>query len=204
MAPPRDDPARRTTADYDPADDPGAAGARPVGPDAWRARGWRADARGTGFPWLGALLLLLGVGLLARQLDARISLGGLLLLALGLAFAGAWLFSRQRWALVPASLLLALAAGRLLRDVGVVDGDGWTSLLLGAALLLVWLVGRTQGGRHGWALWLGGLLLVVSLTQLSDRVPGFPDLGALWPVLLIVGGVVLIAGSALPFGRRSR
>ncbi len=197
MTTPSQGPRARSGEILDPAD--GRGGYRGGDP-----RRPRSDQEATGrFPWVGVLLVLLGVALLVRQLAPAISFGDLLLLALGLAFAGAWLVAHQRWALVPAILLLALALPRLLRDVGVIGGDGWTPLFLGAALLLVWAIGRAQQrAGHGWALWLGGLFVVVGLFQLSDRIPGIPDLGALWPLIIIGAGLALIVGSQVA-ARRS-
>ena len=158
-------------------------------------------APGRPFPWLGVVLVLLGVGLLIRQLAPSISVLGLVLLAVGLAFAAAWLLARNRWAIVPALLLLALAAARLLGDLGLLRGEGWTALLLGAALLAIWLLGRRPRGGRDWALWLGVILVLVGLTQVSDQLPGVPDLSPVWPVVLVAAGAVLIAASAR---RRSR
>jgi hypothetical protein len=170
-------------------------GAEPADPGPWP---W-----GTGrpFPWLGVVLVLLGVGLLVRQLVPAISVLGLVLLALGLAFAAAWLLRGARWAMVPTLLLLALAGARLLGDLGVLRGDGWTPLLLGASLLVIWLIARRGRGGQDWALWLGAILVLVGLTQVSDELPGVPDVSPVWPVVLIAAGAVLIAASAR---RRSR
>jgi hypothetical protein len=173
----------------------GAEGAEPADASGWP---W-----GTGrpFPWLGVVLVLLGVGLLVRELLPAITVLGLVLLALGLAFAAAWLLRGARWAMVPALLLLALAAARLLGDLGLLRGEGWTPLLLGASLLAIWLLGRRGKAGHNWALWLGVILVLVGLTQVSDELPGVPDLSPAWPVVLIAAGAVLIAVSAM---RRSR
>ncbi len=148
---------------------------------------------GRPFPWLGVILVLLGVGLLIRQLAPSISILGLILLAVGLAFAAAWLLGRARWARVPALLLLALAAARLLGDLGLLPGEGWTPLLLGAALVAIWLLrGRRRRGQD-WTLWLGVILALVGLTQVTDQLPGVPDLSPVWPVVLVAAGAVLIA-----------
>jgi hypothetical protein len=140
-------------------------------------------------------IVLLGVGLLARQIDGRLSLTAVVLLALGLTFVGYWLVSRSTWSLVPALLLLSLAAGRLFGDLRIVEGDGPTALLLGAALLVVWAAGRRRRRGLDWALWLGGILLLVGAAQSSGRVPGLPDVSGLWPLLVVGVGILLIVAS---------
>lgn len=168
----------------------------------WWARwdgGWAGGTRAGGrrpFPWPGVFIVLLGAGLLVRQLDGRLSLTAIVLLALGLTFVGYWLVRRSTWPLVPALLLLSLAAGRLFGDLGVVEGDGPTALLLGAALLVVWAAGRRRGRAQGWALWLGGILLLVGAAQTSGRVPGLPDVSGLWPLVVVGVGILLIVTSS--------
>lgn len=165
-------------------------------------RGRWAGGPGAGarppFPWPGVFIVLLGAGLLVRQLDGRLSLTAVVLLALGLTFVAYWLVRRSTRPLVPALLLLSLAAGRLFADLGIVDGDGPTALLLGAALLVVWAAGWRRGRRQGWALWLGGILLLVGAAQTSSGVPGLPDVSGLWPLVVVGVGILLIVASSRP------
>ena len=150
------------------------------------------------FPWLGALLVAAGIALLLREL-LGVSILGLTLLALGLIFAAVWVVARGRWALTPALVLLAIAAARLLTDVGWIGGEGWTAFFLGVALILASVLRR--GRRGEWLLWGGALLALVGLTQLSDQLPGLPDLGAVWPLVLVAAGIAVVA---LAWVRRSR
>ncbi len=174
-------------------------GAAEAGTTPW-AVPWTPGRRG--FPWLGILLVLLGVALIARQIEPRIDFGSLVLLALGVAFALSWLMAGVRWAMLPAFVLLALACARLLEDVGVLVGDGWSALAIGLALLAAGLLGR-RDRRYGWALWIGALLTIVGLASASDRIPGIPGLSAVWPLIIIGAGVFLIAGGSLGNRRRS-
>lgn len=167
--------------------------ARAVGrePD-WVA--WRWFSGGGRSAWLvGVLLVLLGLGLLIQQIQPAVSLSSLLLLALGIALGGVWLVGGVRGAFVPAALLLSLALARLVVELSIVSGGGWTALFLGLGLGAIWAVGRWQRANREWALWLGVILVLIGLAQIAVRAVGFQDLGLLWPALIIlVGGALLL------------
>jgi hypothetical protein len=51
------------------------------------------------------------------------------------------------------------------------------------------------GGRPAWALWLGAIFVLIGVVQLTDELPNFPDVGNLWPLVVVgVGLVLLVAG----------
>ena len=155
-----------------------------------RMRWWR-------FPWLGVLLILLGVALFARELAPSLSGTGLLLAAIGISFAAAWALGGARWAIGPAIVLLAVAAARLLQDAAVLPGEGWTALALAGAVALLWLPTRRAGRRRrDWMLWLSAILGLIGLVQLSAQLPGAPDFSGAWPLVLVGGGVLLVVASA--------
>ncbi len=161
----------------------------------WAAWSWtagRRDGRG-GVSWLGVLLVLLGIALLVNQVNRSIDIGSMFLLALGLAFAAAWLIGGWRSATVPALVLIALGVIGLATGLGYVTGPGWTSLALGIALLGAWLIGPLQKVRRGWAMWIGLILTVYGFARVSPVLfPSLPDMPWLWPVVLIAIGVALL------------
>jgi hypothetical protein len=165
---------------------------RAEGPE-WAAWSW--GRRGWSFPWLGVLLVLVGAGLLIQYFVPGVSSGTLVLAAIGLAFLAAWLFGRSRWAVVPGLLILALAVAGFARELHVYDGPGLTALALAAAFLLIWLLNYSRGVRSSWPLWGLAIFGLIGLVQLSGRIAGIPELGALWPVLIIVIGVLLLLSS---------
>lgn len=177
--------------------------ARAVGSEpewaAWRWFGGGGESGGGrgSFSLLGVFLVLIGVGLVIQLVQPAISLTSLILLALGVAFGAVWLIGGVRGAFVPAAFLMALASARLVVELGMVTGDGWTALFLGLGLLTVWAVGRGQGARRDWALWLGLILLLIGLAQISLRVAGLQEFGLLWPALIIlIGGALLLRSRA--------
>jgi hypothetical protein len=162
---------------------------RAQGPE-WAAWSW--GRRGWNFPWLGILLVLVGAGLLIQYFVPTVSAGTLVLTAIALAFLAAWLFGRSRWAVVPGLLILALAVAGLARELNVYSGPGLTAAALAVAFLLVWVLDYSRGVRSNWPLWGAAIFGLIAFVQLSGRIAGMPELGALWPVLIIVIGVLLL------------
>ncbi|MDQ3448916.1 MAG: hypothetical protein M3432_07045 [Chloroflexota bacterium] len=158
----------------------------------WAAWRW-FSGRGRSVAVLGVFVGLVALGLLVQRILPGISLTSLLVLALGVAFGGVWLIGGVRGAFVPAIVLVALALARLVVELGVAAGDGWTGVFVGLGLLAAWMVGHWQGVRREWALWLGLILILIGLAQISLRAVGFRDLGLLWPALIVlIGGALLI------------
>lgn len=181
------------------------------------ARGWTRwpPAPRRPFPRAGALLVLVGLGLLVRQFVPGLGLVTIFLLAVAGMFALDAVVTRARWPLLPAALLGALGIGRFATEAGVIRGDGVTALLLGAVFLGVWvLAGRSTtpvttsarrmpfgsgpaalvrpASRPDWALWLGVIFALIGLVQLTDELPNLPDLGNLWPLVVVAAGAILV------------
>ena len=117
------------------------------------------------------LLLVLGMGLLIELLIPDLSFGSLLILAAGLAFGAAWLWGHIVGATMPALVLIAWGLASLGRDFEVLTGDGWNTLFIGIAFLIGWGLGRFQRVRREYALWIGAVLAIIGLADVSDRLP---------------------------------
>jgi hypothetical protein len=165
---------------------------RAEGPE-WSA--WWTARKGWNFPWLGVLLVLVGAGLLIQYFVPGVSAGTLVLTAIALAFLAAWLFGRSRWAVVPGLLILALALAGWSRELNLYEGPGLTAGALAAAFALIWLIDYTRGVRSSWPLWGLAIFGLIAIVQLSGRIVDIPELGALWPVLIIVLGVLLLVSA---------
>jgi hypothetical protein len=164
----------------------------------YRGFGWWDGPRR--FPWLGLFLVALGAALVLDQTGSGVSTGHALALFVGLVFWVAF-FAGAGWAGLPAALLAGWGLARVLGDLGYVSGDGWTALLIGAGFLAVYLVGLARhGGRHGWALWIGLVLVLFGAAQVALReIPGVPPLDAyVLPALLIVLGAFLVVRAVRP------
>jgi len=142
----------------------------------WMA--WKWANRGRGFPWLGVLLVLIGLALLVQYFVAAVSAGTLVLLAIGIAFL----------------------AGELIEDLALLgpagdDVPGLASTSLALGFLFIWLVGYVRGRRSSWPLWGAALFGLIGVAQLSGRLAGIPELGALWPVAIIAAGLLILLAS---------
>lgn len=157
--------------------------------------GWWMARRGWNFPWLGVLLVLVGVGLLIQYFVPTVTSGTLVLAAIGLAFLAAWALGGSRWAVVPGALLLALATSGFVRELGIYNGPGVTALALAAAFGLIWLIDYSRGVRSTWPLWGLAIFGLIGLVQVSGRIVGFRELDALWPIVIILLGVLLLLSS---------
>jgi hypothetical protein len=154
------------------------------------------DGRRRGFPLLGVLLVLIGVGLLIQYAIPQVSVGTLILLAIGVAFIAAWLIGRSWFSMVPGFLVLALGVAELLEDLAIfkpahesVPGLSGTALAIG--FLLIWIVARVGGRRWMWPLWAAAIFGLIGVAQLSTFVV-LPQFAAVVPVLIIVLGVLVL------------
>jgi len=165
-------------------------------PPEWWSGGWDGRQR-AGFPVLGVLLVVIGLGLLFQWFFPQVGAGTLILMALGIAFLGAWLTGRSWFAMVPGFLLLALGSAELLEDLAVFkpaheDVPGLSSTALAIGFLAIFVVARLGKRRWIWPLWAAAIFGIIGLSQLSTLVV-LPQLGgALVPVLVIVLGVIVL------------
>jgi hypothetical protein len=138
---------------------------------------------------------LLGVGATAflSSFFPRLDniLGGLFVLGgIGVAFVAVYLTERRFWwALIPAGVMLTLAAISVLDQVLGGFGSGGL-LFLGLALTfaVVALLPHPQG-RMSWA-WYPAIILAVIGVIVSAASEDM--MGYIWPLVLILGGLVLI------------
>lgn len=175
-----------------PWETPPRAAAPPNGPGAPYVRAWTWSSAGRSFPWFAVLLVLLGVGLLIELLVPELSFGSLVILAVGGAFALAWLVGKMVGATVPALVLIAWASSRMAGELEILTGDGWSTLFVGVALLIGWGLARFQRARRGWALWIGAILTLIGLADVSDALPFSVDIAIVIPLAIMAIGVYLI------------
>ena len=161
----------------------------------WAQPSW-TTSRGRSFPWLGILLVLVGVGLLIQAaVPTYVTTGTVLLFALGIALVAGWLFGGSWIAAIPGLLLLALGVARLVAELNIYNGPGTTSLSLALAFVLIWVIGLARDRQSRWPLVAAAILGLIGLIQLSGYLSNIPELGVIWPVVIIGVGVVLLVVS---------
>ncbi|MEX2547615.1 MAG: hypothetical protein WD830_07475 [Chloroflexota bacterium] len=160
----------------------------------WTGETWKH--RGRNFPWLGILLVLVGVGLLIQAaLPTYVSGGTVLLFAIGAALIAGWLFGGSWFAAIPGLLLAALAVAGLIKELGIYTGPGITALSLAAAFVLIWAIGLARDKRSRWPLVAAAILVLIGLVQISGQLTNIPELSVVWPVVIIVVGVLLLVSA---------
>ena len=158
----------------------------------------------SGRDFLAALLIAFGILLLlANYLTIG---GGLVLLALGLAFAFARVSSGRYGLAVPSGLLLGLGAFVSLQEAGRLVGNeaGWSLLSLAVGFVAAYLI----GGRPAeiWPFFPAVVLGVLGVFQLGSvsLAPLAPFYWTVvyWPLVLVVLGLWLFVRDRLPAAYR--
>ncbi len=153
---------------------------------------WGWDGGRERLPWVGIFLVAFGAALLIGQVTTPVSALSLLFDALAASFLITLLINGARGALIPCLFFLALGLAGTLSDLGYLSGPGWGTFFVGLGFLVAWLIGLAWGGRSGWALWAGLVFGTIGGVQVLGHIPGFPDLGQLWPLLLVALGLWII------------
>ena len=139
----------------------------------------------------GAILLVLGLGLLASQLAGGLG-EAMVLLLIGSAFIAGYLHRRSYGLLIPGSILLGLGAGSVgekwMSGVGDLDTIG-----LGAGFVAIYIIDTSyRGGSHWWPLIPGAILVVAGVA--SGSLEHLISVG--WPLVLVVIGLRLLVGGS--------
>jgi len=164
----------------------------------WSTVTWTKVA-GRNIPWIGVLLVLVGIALLIGTVFPALSTSTLALLAIGIAFLVGWVFGRSYVSMVFGLLTLALGVAELIEDAALLgpasqDVPGLWSAALAIAFLLIWVIGYVSGRRNTWPLWGLAIFGLIGFAELSRLFTNLP-LDLLWPVLIIGAGVVVLLGA---------
>jgi len=141
-------------------------------------------------------MAMLGMGLSAILPKVFSGLnGGLFLGALGLSFFIIYLTDHARWwGIIPGGVLLTLAVVSMLENADIAGGIGSGSLFflgLGLTFLLVAVL-PNPFGKMQWAFIPAAVLVVMGALLGSQATAGL--IGYIWPAVLIIIGLVVLAG----------
>jgi hypothetical protein len=144
----------------------------------------------------GVLLIAIGGGAFALQFFPQF--GNIVVLAIGLALLVVFAIRRRYPALVPGAIMTGLGAGIFAADLGLfpgVDTGGVIVTGLGLGFLAIWALSSLTNveGHHPWPLVPGTILTTVGVALVLGGV--FEDLILLWPLILVVLGVIILARS---------
>ena len=120
--------------------------------------------------------------------------GAIVLGGIGAAFLAVYLADRDNWwALIPMGVMFTLAVVSTLDEVFGLESGGLFFLGLGLTFALVAVV-PTPEGRMRWA-WIPAVALLVMGVLVLAAAEEL--IGYLWPVALILGGLILIGRTFL-------
>lgn len=142
----------------------------------------------------GIILVVLGLLFLAAQwFDFT---GAAVLGAASVFFVVMYATTRTYGFLIPGMILGGLAIGVGLQEYGYDPSGGIVVLGLGAGFIAIYLVNvLVQSPASWWPLIPGGILSVVGVTQLTEGTAAAETIARLWPVGLIVAGIIVLVAT---------
>lgn len=152
----------------------------------------RMRKREGGRLYVGLILIVLGLGLLALQVVEGLGSSVMMFFIGGLFLAG-YLTRGSYGLLIPGGILIGVGLSSVgERALGSLGGVG--SIGLGLGFLTIYVVAKVYEGRtHWWPLIPGGILVLSGLTSSSNLVAEMMEVG--WPLLLILFGLLLLFGA---------
>lgn len=150
---------------------------------------------------LGAILIVLGIVLMAAKLLQDESDAAILLL-IGAAFL-AWYFQNRAYGLlIPSCILLGLGLGRIVASAFDITG-GMEEIGLGAGFCAIYAIDLAMHRKASWwPLIPGCILLVIGITELSEAFEDFFAVG--WPLIIVVIGVLVLLNALGVMGRKDK
>lgn len=146
----------------------------------------------------GAILILIGVAALAHQLIGGFG-DSLILFAIGGAFLAGYFTRRNYGLLIPGCILLGIALGSVGEETVFTVGD-FGAIGLGMGFLAIYLIDLAYSGEtHWWPLIPGGVLVASGIAQASEALQTLLSVG--WPLILVLVGLVILAGATGLTGR---
>jgi len=146
----------------------------------------------------GAILILIGVGLLALQFLEGFG-EAVLFFVIGGGFVAAYLYFRNYGLLIPGGILMGLGLGSIGKSSVLAFGD-FDAIGLGIGFVAIYVIALVyEGSSHWWPL-IPGLILIVTGLVSGTSFERLLSVG--WPLILVLLGLLLLAGAFGLVGRR--
>jgi hypothetical protein len=149
----------------------------------------------------GAILILLGVAFFVTQFIGDLG-GSVILFAAGAIFLVAYFVTRTYGFLIPGCILFGLALGQAADEGGLFSVSGLSGIGLGIGFIAIFLIDwiYTRNVRW-WPLIPGGIITISGLASANENLQVLLSRG--WPLILVVIGLVILAGAFGLTGRRN-
>lgn len=146
----------------------------------------------------GAILIVLGLGLLALQFVQGFGEAVLFFLIGGLFVAG-YLYRDAYGLLIPGGIFLGLGLGAI-GEGAVLEFADFEAIGLGIGFLSIYVIALVyQGSSHWWPLVPGFILILVGLATGNEVLQRLLSVG--WPLILVFIGLMFLAGAFGLLGR---
>jgi hypothetical protein len=147
----------------------------------------------------GAVLIVLGLGLLGLQFVQGIG-EGMFLFLLGALFVAGYFYRRVYGLLIPGCILLGLGLGSVGERSILAFGD-FGAIGLGVGFVAIYVIDLIyRGATHWWPLIPGLILIVAGIAEGNANLERLLSVG--WPLILVLIGLLLLAGAFGLTGRR--
>lgn len=148
------------------------------------------------------ILIVIGVaGLASRVWQPTADVGGWIVTIIGLAFLGAFAYTRQYGYLIPGSIMTGLGLGIVVsQTMNLASGEGQGGAVvlgLGLGFIGIWAIGTLVRieQHHWWPLIPGGILAAVGTALLIGG--GAIEALDYWGIILVAIGLFVIARAFL-------
>lgn len=149
--------------------------------------------------FFGAILIILGIGLIALQYVEGFNDAVILFLIGGLFVAG-YFYRRSYGLLIPGCILLGIGLGKVGESTLLAFG-GFEQLGLGVGFVAIYIIDLVyRGSSSWWPLIPGLILIVVGLAEGSKDFERLVSVG--WPIIFVFFGLLLLAGAFGLTGRK--
>jgi hypothetical protein len=149
----------------------------------------------------GAVLILLGIAFFAMQFLGELGTSAILF-GVGVIFLVVYFFTRSYGFLIPGCILAGLALGQVADQAGMFTVSGLSGIGLGIGFLAIFVIDwlYTRNFRW-WPLIPGGIIVVGGIASANENLQTLISRG--WPLILVVVGLVILAGAFGLTGRRN-